>query len=329
MLGKSLHIPNSCYRMLPNPTPYHWDKKFFSLPKLIREYGIRLKNTEIGPTPTAQTENLIHLASGINKILNPKSLKPVPPYSKPLLDALHEAIEKCDEFLLQPDHSRLITMVLREHFQEVLRMINEPDPEDGALTTPTHTTMSPTTSSGANGTAGLRPWRFDDLNTASPEEKQKVFMDIYFEAVLQGVLHGIRRVLQRRRTTQYTTGRDLSTGSAYSPIPSPTAPAPPPSSPPLNHTRTNSQTLQVNIDGVEITRLSRSRANSDISMDIPTSRGRGKSNNMEIEVEMSSDIWCTLVFRMLCWLLLHDFHKKDVQISKSELFGSRLPVYIA
>jgi hypothetical protein len=48
-----------------------------------------------------------------------------------------------------------------------------------------------------------------------------------------------------------------------------------------------------------------------------------------LEGDRCNNIWCTLVFRMLCWLLLHDFHKKDVQISKSELVGSRLPVYIA
>jgi len=39
-------------------------------------------------------------------------------------------------------------------------------------------------------------------------------------------------------------------------------------------------------------------------------------------------IWCTLVFRMLCWLQLHDFHRKDVQVSKSDVYGSRMPVYI-
>ncbi|KAH6884006.1 hypothetical protein B0T10DRAFT_580225 [Thelonectria olida] len=42
-----------------------------------------------------------------------------------------------------------------------------------------------------------------------------------------------------------------------------------------------------------------------------------------------NDVWCVLVFRMICWLLLHDFHKMDVQIDKDGLFGSRLPVYIA
>lgn len=39
-------------------------------------------------------------------------------------------------------------------------------------------------------------------------------------------------------------------------------------------------------------------------------------------------IWCTLVFRMICWLLLHDFDKEDVQKPKGELMGNRLPVYI-
>ncbi|OLN87236.1 hypothetical protein CCHL11_03549 [Colletotrichum chlorophyti] len=41
-----------------------------------------------------------------------------------------------------------------------------------------------------------------------------------------------------------------------------------------------------------------------------------------------NNVWCTLVFRMICWLLLHDFHEKDIQIDKSEVYGSRLPVYI-
>ncbi|KAF9872787.1 modin [Colletotrichum karsti] len=41
------------------------------------------------------------------------------------------------------------------------------------------------------------------------------------------------------------------------------------------------------------------------------------------------DIWCTLVFRSICWLMLHDFHPHDVNIVPTELFGSRIPVYIA
>lgn len=39
-------------------------------------------------------------------------------------------------------------------------------------------------------------------------------------------------------------------------------------------------------------------------------------------------IWTTLMFRMLCWLLLHDFDSHDIMIVPSELRGSRMPIYI-
>jgi hypothetical protein len=39
-------------------------------------------------------------------------------------------------------------------------------------------------------------------------------------------------------------------------------------------------------------------------------------------------IWITLLFRMLYWLLLHDFDRVDLKIVPSDLKGSRMPVYI-
>ncbi|TQN65068.1 hypothetical protein CSHISOI_10352 [Colletotrichum shisoi] len=46
-------------------------------------------------------------------------------------------------------------------------------------------------------------------------------------------------------------------------------------------------------------------------------------------VEMQrAAVWYTLVFRMICWLMLHDFDKKDVQLPKSELIGNRQTVFI-
>lgn len=41
-----------------------------------------------------------------------------------------------------------------------------------------------------------------------------------------------------------------------------------------------------------------------------------------------NQIWCTLIFRMLYWLQLHNFHKKDIQIDKGDAYDSRIPVYI-
>lgn len=46
----------------------------------------------------------------------------------------------------------------------------------------------------------------------------------------------------------------------------------------------------------------------------------------ELAVDVTS-IWVTLVFRMLLWLLLHDFDKADVIIVPTDLKGSRMPVY--
>ncbi|KAK0653151.1 hypothetical protein B0T16DRAFT_320581 [Cercophora newfieldiana] len=45
--------------------------------------------------------------------------------------------------------------------------------------------------------------------------------------------------------------------------------------------------------------------------------------------QAAGGIWDALVFRMLCWLVLHHFHEKDVQIGhRSDVFESRMPVYI-
>ncbi|KAK0619578.1 hypothetical protein B0T14DRAFT_566413 [Immersiella caudata] len=45
--------------------------------------------------------------------------------------------------------------------------------------------------------------------------------------------------------------------------------------------------------------------------------------------QAAGDIWDALIFRMLCWLVLHHFHEKDVQIGhKSDVFESRMPVYV-
>ncbi len=44
--------------------------------------------------------------------------------------------------------------------------------------------------------------------------------------------------------------------------------------------------------------------------------------------EERNEIWISLIYRMLCWLLLHDFGKGDTKIVPSDLKGSRMPVFI-
>lgn len=42
----------------------------------------------------------------------------------------------------------------------------------------------------------------------------------------------------------------------------------------------------------------------------------------------NEEIWMVLMFRMLCWLLLHDFAEEDINILPSDLNGSRMPIYL-
>jgi hypothetical protein len=46
------------------------------------------------------------------------------------------------------------------------------------------------------------------------------------------------------------------------------------------------------------------------------------------EKEERDIIWISLMYRMICWFLLHDFDKNDVKIVPSDLKGSRMPIYI-
>lgn len=46
------------------------------------------------------------------------------------------------------------------------------------------------------------------------------------------------------------------------------------------------------------------------------------------EKEERDIIWISLIYRMICWFLLHDFDKNDIKIVPSDLKGSRMPVYI-
>lgn len=51
-------------------------------------------------------------------------------------------------------------------------------------------------------------------------------------------------------------------------------------------------------------------------------------NVLPNNTEQRSTIWVSLIFRMLCWLLIHDFDKADVRVVPSDLKGSRMPVFI-
>ncbi|TVY22737.1 hypothetical protein LHYA1_G008601 [Lachnellula hyalina] len=63
----------------------------------------------------------------------------------------------------------------------------------------------------------------------------------------------------------------------------------------------------------------------------PAVIGNLESNSSSLtreEKAQRNTVWISLIFRMLCWLLLHDFDKSDIKMVPSDLKGSRMPVYI-
>jgi len=422
MLGKTLYIRNSGFRMLPNPTPYHWDRNFFDLRQVIKEFSRRLEdperpdfrglsdegegeqseNEKANKSLSAQQlEKLLqwskqlsglfkkerelnkklqeakaklkgermmnqngnqnngeqqseqqseqqafsgrlgratgHVRGFANSVLRnrfarnhhqgegvemqpqncPHDDAPLPEeieasgHSFLLYNALYDVLKECDNFILSSDRD-LVRLIIREHFQQILKMINERGASPDAISSTAGTGTAPsshepptrgisrhrtTDSSGPSdhGTDGyVRAERFDQLTTEPPERRAKIFMDVYFYKVLSVVCERAVYSFESYR-------RRLSTISPRSNMP-----------------RT-----------VPLSRDISSMSGGTLTSEPPAPAATvGQPDIGSLEAQATA-IWCTLVLRMLCWLQLHDFDKRDVQISKSELLGSRLPVYIA
>ncbi|AEO63764.1 uncharacterized protein THITE_2109360 [Thermothielavioides terrestris NRRL 8126] len=316
MLGKTLHIRNSAFRMLPNPTPYHWDKNFFNLRRLVKEYWKKIHDSEADLPPTDQVLQLENDAKDLLAALDADKRSKTPGNSLPLLNKLHDILDGCDAFLKAADRD-LVRMVVREHFQEVLKLIN--DKSGPGVDADSRSTQS-------GGYQQRRAEHFDELTAASPEERQEAFMDLYFFKVLRKVRERAVMSYRRRQTTRYApsvrsravsvdsvreaTDETMSTPASATPS-RPISPGP---SPTYLGTQDGAQST------VPLLHVQ--------PPDRATQPLAGMDRTVSLESQASA-IWCTLVLRMLCWLLLHDFNKKDVQIPKSELLGSRQPVYIA
>ncbi|KAK4139107.1 uncharacterized protein C8A04DRAFT_33435 [Dichotomopilus funicola] len=334
MLGKTLHIRNTAFRMLPNPTPYHWDKNFFNLRKLVKEYGKKITDSDIDlPTEHEQIQQLIQDTETLVDTLGRDRKSNTPGYSMLLLSTLHDMLDRCDAFLRHKDRNRdLVRMVVREHFQEVMKLINDRSDTDSDER------------SVGSGEKGLRAEHFDELTAASPELRQEVFMELYFFKVLGQVRERAVVSYSRQRTTRYAPSMMAHSreGSININLDDDDD-EPPRESLPLHHVQsptvslspTSPSSMHAPFPSAHPSFLHHQESIPPsipiLHVEPPPGHGHHKPIVLDktamLEAEASA-IWCTLVFRMLCWLLLHDFNKKDVQVAKSELLGSRLPVYI-
>ncbi|KAK0714926.1 hypothetical protein B0H67DRAFT_644734 [Lasiosphaeris hirsuta] len=155
--------------------------------------GYNTKTANYFRTPGAITHNIylqIKALQDVTRLVvvaafqNDK-LTGTPGYSMYLLKCLDDTIDNCDAYLKASDRD-LVVLVIREHVQEVLKMLNDPEDEedrDG------HSHASR---------------RFDELSASNPEEKSDKFMDIYFYILLKRVTERqAAAAFLRRLQTQY------------------------------------------------------------------------------------------------------------------------------
>ncbi|KAK1574767.1 uncharacterized protein LY79DRAFT_360350 [Colletotrichum navitas] len=320
MLARTLHIEKSAFRLLPNPTHYRWDTKNFSLTRLLEAYAMQMNKLK---------KDHQYATSDVGKVIR-RNIRKIQEHittseqsgwpTLPLMDALHSALDDMDEILTAtPRESRPAAMTRNYTTTSGMQKLHSKSaqPSEASDVMPFESTRQEmvkdvlrshiqevlagfnektekaTALKPLSGNQPLedkaKPLRFEDIDAAAPELKQYKLMEVYFRVVRSKVIAESKESKDRRASI------------------SPAAPT-------------------VGFGGLK----RRNQTNlSTLTADTVDDEEQIVLHDLPDEDIKYGDIWCTLVFRMICWLMLHDFHKKDVQVSKSELLGSRLPIYIA
>ncbi|KAM0354409.1 hypothetical protein ACHAPU_001453 [Fusarium lateritium] len=357
MLSRTFHIKDSMFTHIPNPTSDCWDKQSVSLVKVMEAYEDLVPVSLSGASRNRVIVERIKKHAGqilaYNKDGNMTG-------RMSMLKALHDAIDDCDQILTAKEPSGILTPfaermgekvqenetqkkrremvqdVLRSHIQEVLRLLNDAEDRSSETQSLYAEWNTATAHQRPDGQPRVNPIGFEDMHEASPDERQHKFMEVYFHVIRERVVpravrstdrrtsivgapagYGFRRAGTGRTQASSTRGTERASPTSY-PMPGP-------------HLQTSIENIPLALVPNGRHSIS-SRPGSAVSDAFSTSseQPRPKPNLHLYEQEVShDDAWCTLIFRMICWLMLHDFNKLDVQLSKSELLGSRMPVYIS
>lgn len=358
MLARPLHIKDRPFTYLPNPVAFPLNKQAFSPRRLLHEFQMRLHEEMSSPSYEQRSKEdalyrvdswATRLNSGLPQLVDGD-------YSPKLLNQLHEAIDGVDKFLLEDNTKDVVLDVLRRHVQEVLLAINTSakDVEFDSNNSPTtvasshHPASAPPTATHppnlstllTSGDAMIQQndsISFDYLLKIPHEKREWALMKTYFSEIrFRAVSLSTSQEYHDPQAAE--ASRDIHKrdplGLALQPIPTnetATAEAAGTSS------QTQHSTPQIGAGPNTMSRQTtftaaqeRFRRGAETWGTLGTGSVLGAGfNRLTHPNEIRRDtIWCALVFRMICWLLLHDFDKKDLQIPKSELMGSRLPVFI-
>ncbi|OPB40531.1 hypothetical protein A0O28_0006100 [Trichoderma guizhouense] len=336
MVSRIFHIENSSFTYLPNPTPDSWDNSSVSLPKILDAFYVK---AQFDPMGIKQHSTVIaryrqHIDQIREHLDDDKSLD-----RWLLLRSLHAALDDTDDVLTartklerQTSHDaeeasdkpqdgtssaerhmrrrEIVQDVLRHHIQEVIRLLNQQEDQNSDSLS-----LHPEVPAPSEKSRPRPPLqRFEDMDAAGPDDRQDILMDVYFDVIRPHVVSTAFRTTDRRNSL---VGAPPSIRSNTSLLP--------PKSP------TSESIVK---GGEHLTREVALRLENQREVAITVRNAAESEDNLSgvslADLDVThDDVWCTLVFRMVCWLMLHNFNKKDVQLPKSELLGSRMPVYIS
>ncbi|KAI1101136.1 hypothetical protein F4804DRAFT_22315 [Jackrogersella minutella] len=265
MLGRTISVEGYCYRMLPNPTVFRWDRRWFDTKRLLAAFKVPFSTlTELYAASGAIPEPLCAITTALDSLTLHLETPDVKDYSPALLETLRATVETIDGYLRdspggwESPSENIVLETISHHVAAVVADLRQ------------------------------RPsWLIDmyPFSRANDGTNERNFMRFLFRHSRWAATHqyGDLDGLQRDRNADIAErGR-------------PDVREPPP------------ETTEA-LDAEAMDYLADEPWGSD-------ARTRDVT-------------WCLLVFRMLCWLQLHDFHRDDVMIPRSAIYGSRMPVYI-
>lgn len=329
MVARTFHLKERPFTYLPNPVMFPFDKRTLSFRSLLEKFNDNLAEEiqDSNYTVDERIDRISSLSADLVKMIgeydqDPKLPAQIRTYYATILDKLHDTLDAVDAILLNINKT-LVLDVLRRHIQEVLLAINtsakDAEPEVPNLqTSPPHSTIS-------NHEVIWKPISFDDLSGAAPEKRVEDFMRKYVDEIRIRVVstedaHHDAQAVEASKKIHEDQNHESQPAQQGRP---------------QEHQEEPAQQGRPQGHQEEPAHIATHRKKT-ISFKLPARAGTGTSSATSASVRPPTAIeikrnliWCALVFRMICWLMLHDFDGKDFQVQpKSDLLGSRLPVFI-
>jgi len=303
MVGIVFQVKGTVFRTLPNPTVFRWEPNSFDLSELLHEYGESFKTLNLAPADEKEKSlDIMSLLETIQeKFREWKAMRAVevaPQDQKPTLQTPSATARDIEGQSQTAGVTRRgwLPKTLSSMTTTSMKTVSQPKKAEEPL----------------EPQAIYSPALFEALHTAieacdaflEPRENREP-SDSLLRLVLRSHLQAVLEMVNGEPLEREDVPEDGPTGHTIRDLDAASD-------------RKHAMLMEMYFGSVRENVIGRVQRRQ---------KSREGVDKKALKRELN-EIWCALVFRMICWLLLHHFHEKDVQVEKSDVFESRLPVYI-